>query len=361
MSKEQKSSNPFRADLVAVRRKMLGLSQSDLAEKMNVSQGTLSKIEKGLKPLSDDHIERLCAVLQCPTSFFYQPIREVGLPISAHAMFRKRASAGQKVIDRLIADLNVRLEHIRVFLDEVDFEPELPLPSYDIDDFNGDAEQIADFVRRAWYVPNGPIKNLTDYAERAGCIVIHCDFEEAKIDGVSYRLAYLPPVIFLNTAQPADRMRFSLAHEIGHLIMHSYPTPTMEEEANQFAAELLMPKDDISKDLQDLTIQKAAYLKPEWQASMASLIYRAKQINAITPNKAEYLWRQMATNGFRSREPAGLDFPAEKPTLLNALINNLVGELGYTEEDLIGTLHLYYEELSAMYGLKKNTGLRLVK
>jgi Zn-dependent peptidase ImmA (M78 family) len=281
--------------------------------------------------------------------------------MSTHAMFRKKSSVGQKVIDRVIAELNIRIAHVRKFLSSVDLEPELPFPHYDLDDFDGNPELVAENVRRAWLLPRGPIRSLTECVERAGCLVMHCDLEEAKIDGVSYRIAGLPPIIFLNQRQPADRMRFSLAHELGHLVMHSYPTVRMEEEADQFASAILMPAAEIGPELRDLTIDKAAYMKPVWRVSMASLIYRAARLERIDRYKAEYLWRQMSSRGFRTREPHILDFEPEHTSVMDALVTHTVGEMGYSPDDLVQLLHLNYAELARMYKLARPTGLRVVK
>lgn len=337
------------------------MSQAQLAQKMGMAQGTLSKIEQGLKEASDEQTERLAAALECPASFFQQAEREYGAPMSAHAMFRKKASVGQKVIDRVIAELNVRIAHVRKFLSAVDLEPELPFPHYDVDDFEGRPDLVADNVRRAWLLPRGPIKSLTECVERAGCLVIHCDLEDAKIDGVSYRIPGLPPIIFLNRRQPADRMRFSLAHELGHLVMHDYPTATMEEEADRFASALLMPASDIGPELRDLSIDKAAYMKPVWRVSMAALIYRAGDLGRIDRYKSQYLWRQMSVRGFRMREPSMLDFDHELSSVMDALVKHTVDEMGYSPEELARLLHLNYAELAKLYQLEHQQGLRIVK
>lgn len=355
-----KLDGSIRGDLIALRRRMLSLSQAELSTLAGISQGTLSKVEQGLKEVSEELLARLAEALNCPISFFFQTEREYGSPMSAHAMFRKKASTAQKVIDRVIAELNVRIAHARKFLSTVDFVPELPFPVYDLDDFGGDPEAIANNIRRAWLVPRGPIRSLTEYAERAGCLVIHCDFDAAKIDGVSYRIPGLPPIIFLNRDQPADRMRFSLAHEIGHLVMHAYPSPNMEQEANQFASALLMPASDIGPEISGLTIEKAAYMKPVWRVSMASMIYRATDLNKIDRYKAEYLWRQMAIRGFRTHEPQAVDFEHEKTSLIDALIANMT-QMGYSSDEFSGLLHLHYEELVTMYSLQRKSELRVVK
>lgn len=354
-------SNPFRHDLLGLRRRMIGLSQIELSEKAGIGQGTLSKIEQGLRDVPWDMATNLAEALTCPISFFYQAEREYGPPMSAHPLFRKKASVGQKVLDKVIAEFNVRIGHVRTLLKAVEFEPELQLPQYDVEDFGGNIEKIADNVRRAWYVPRGPLLSLTDYVERAGCLVVHCDMNAARIDGASYRIAGLPPIIFLNQHQPADRMRFSLGHELGHLILHTYPTPDMEQEADSFASALLMPSADIGPELSGLTLAKAAYMKPVWKVSMAALIVRAKRLNKLEPSKADYMWRTMSSRGYRLREPESLDFEREKPSVMDGLLRNLTQELGYSDVELGHALHLHYQELAQLYGLPTTSVLRRVK
>lgn len=358
---EQSLAATFRPELVSLRRRMLGLGQVQLAERAGIAQGTLSKLEQGLRPATDEVIEKLGVALDCPVSFFCRQERVYGAPLSAHPMFRKRAAVGQKVIDRLIAEINVRIGHVRTLLESADIAPELPFPHYDLDDFSGDPAQIARNVRRAWYMPAGPVSNLVEYAERAGCIVAYCEMADASVDGVSYRVPGLPPLIFLNKGQPGDRQRFSLAHEIGHLVMHDYPTPNMEEEANQFASELLMPAEDIGPYLSNLTLDKAAYMKPFWKVSMAALVVRAKALNRIDSAKSQWLWRQISSRGYRLQEPPALDFAPEQPSVMKGLISNLTVTLGYSEADLVNVLSLHFEELAKLYELRPQSGLRLVK
>ncbi|PRG49527.1 helix-turn-helix domain-containing protein [Burkholderia multivorans] len=349
----------FRPDLVMLRRKMKGLTQAQLAERSGLAQGTLSKLEQGLRPVTESIVERLANALECLPSFFCRPDRVYGAPMSAHPFFRKKASVGRQPIDRLIAELNVRIGHIRTLLQSAELDPELPFPEYDPDEVGG-AEEVARLVRRAWYVPAGPIANLTEYAERAGCVVVYCDMPDAGIDGVSYRIAGLPPIIFLNQIRPGDRLRFSLAHEIGHLVMHRYPTANMEDEADSFASELLMPASDIGPYLSGLTLDRAMGMKPYWRVSMGALIYRATALGRIDAGKSQWLWRQMSTRGYRTQEPAAVDVPRERSTILGALFENLTSNLGYSDEDLERSLDLYRDELSALYRLRPQRGLKLV-
>lgn len=356
-----RNNESFRPEMVGLRRRMVGMSQADLESATGISQGLISKIEQGLREPSEDHLEKFATALNCLPSFFAQAEREYGPPISAHPMYRKKAAVGQKVLDKVIAELSVRLGHARVLLQSVDMEPELPLPQYDPDEYGGRIEDIADMVRRAWYVPHGPIRSIVEYVERAGILVFFTEMDSARIDGVSYQVAGMPPVIFLNKNMPADRMRFSIAHELGHIVMHRIPSPDMEQQADEFAAAFLMPWNDIAPELSGFSLAKAAQLKPYWKVSMGALIVRAKTIGKIDQGTYSWLWRQMAIKGYRTKEPANLDFPPEEASLAAALISNLTDNMGYTSQDLEQTLHLKYSELASMYDLRQPAGLRLVK
>ncbi|MDM0043771.1 ImmA/IrrE family metallo-endopeptidase [Variovorax dokdonensis] len=352
----------FRPEMVGLRRRMLGMSQADLVLATGISQGMISKIEQGVKAPSGEHLEKLATAMDCRLSFFFQAEREYGPPMSAHPMYRKKASVGQKVLDKVIAELSVRLGHVRVLLNAVEFTPELPLPQYDADEYAGQIEEVAAMVRRAWYVPRGPIRSLIEFVERAGILVVLSDMEAAHIDGASYQVAGMPPVIFLNRSLPSDRLRFSLAHELGHIVLHRFPSPEMEQQANEFAAAFLMPREDIAGELKGMTLTKAAQLKPYWKVSMGALIVRAKILGRVDEGSYSWLWRQMAMQGYRTREPASLDFAPEQPSLAPALLANLTENMGYEREDVEQALHLSFDEISRLYGIKPPiSGLRRVK
>lgn len=205
---EIKSAATVRPEMIELRRKMLGMSQKDLAHRVALSQGTLSKIEQGLKSATEDQVRSIAEALNCPVEFFMMSERLYGGPISANPMYRKKASVSMKVLDKLVAEVNVRIAHLRKLLQFVEFEPEYELPYYDPEDYEENIEQIARNVRTAWHIPRGPIKNLVEVLERAGIIIIDCDMEDTGLSGLSYKVAGLPPLIFINKNQPVDRYRF---------------------------------------------------------------------------------------------------------------------------------------------------------
>lgn len=358
----------FNHELLLLARQYRGRSQEGVADAAGLDQGHYSRIERGLlnAPPSPENIQPIADALDFPISFFFQGDEISGLPLSVHdASWRKKASVKASELKRLHAELNLRLMHIRRYLQAVDVDSERPLPRLDAEDMGG-ADKVAAYVRRAWMIPDGPIGNLTTLCERAGILVIQCDFVE-KIDGVTMRLRDLPPIIFLNKNAPSDRMRHSLAHELGHLIMHAIPTDAMEDEADLFAGELLAPISQVSSDLIGgrITLERLVQLKQFWKVSVASLLYRAGKFGYLTPNQSSYLWRQLSSRGWRKREPDETQFPVERPRLYHRILELHEKDLGYDAEEIAAMLHLSLNEVRELYGIVSSNDvrshLRLVK
>lgn len=110
--------------------------------------------------------------------------------------------------------------------------------------------------------------------ERAG-IIITIRFGVPEVDAIAQVVPELPPMIFVNQDAPMDRLRFTLAHELGHLVMHAFPHPELEEEANRFAAEFLMPVANIRTQFAQVSLPVLAMLKKVWRVSMAALLQNA--------------------------------------------------------------------------------------
>ncbi|WP_339853686.1 helix-turn-helix transcriptional regulator [Roseovarius nubinhibens] len=122
----------FDQDLLRTARQARGWSQTQLSAHSGVSQANLSKLENGLICPTEDVLENFSEALGFSSDFFFQNDRVLGLPMSVQ--YRKWASVGQKAIERLEAELNIRILHIRRLLDAADLEPELSLPRLDVDD-----------------------------------------------------------------------------------------------------------------------------------------------------------------------------------------------------------------------------------
>lgn len=274
-------------------------------------------------------------------------------------MLRGHSDVTTRELDMITAELNIRLFHMRRFLEEMELNPSLDFRRFDLEQYGSPAD-IADLLRRHWKIPSGPIKNLTRLVERAGIVVGYSDFGGANISGVTFAAPGRPPLVLLNPSHPSDRVRFTFAHELGHLVMHRFPTPNMEEEANLFASTFLLPREELNDTLRGrkVTLALLAALKPEWKVSMQGILYAIQREKIVMPNQARYLWQQIATRGWKTREPANLDFEHDRPTVLPTIIKAMRQELGLNREDIRSITQVYDDEFDRFYPYASEAGTR---
>ena len=362
-------SNP--GNMLRLARQLRGFQQREAADRLRLGPADLSRMENGVKDTPADVIESAAKLFSLPMSFFDQKDAIYGTPVSVHpAQWRKKSDVPAGDLHRVIAELNVRTMHLRKLLEATELEPARDLPRCDADQFDNDAEHVAGLVRGQWQIPLGPIQDFTALVEEAGVVVAHSDFGGSSISGVTFRVAGLPPLIVLNQAHPADRMRFTLAHELGHLVMHKFPTPGMEDEADLFASCLLAPTEDARSYFEGrkVDLRLLAAMKKEWQMSMGSLIFVADRCGVINRAQKDWLWKQMSMNGYRRREPPELDLQNEAPKTLNDLIVLHTQDLGYGIGDLARTMHVFEDEFARIHSIEvpdhktqKHLHLRIVR
>lgn len=353
--------------LLRVARQAVGLSQGEAAGKVNIPQVMLSRYENAVAAPPSDILSRLAQIYDVPTSFFEQTDIVLGAPISVHPMWRKKQSVTAKEMDAIIAEINIRIMQIRRMLGGVEFVPESTIPKLDIEEYGEDPEHIATMVRAHWMIPRGPLQDLTGIVERAGAIVIYSPMGGSSVSGVTMSVPGLLPVILLNNDQPSDRARFTLAHELAHLVMHRFPNPSMEKQANTFASALLMPADEIRNAFmgQRIDLKRLAALKPEWKVSMQALLYRAQSLGLVTMKQASYLWRQFSFYRMKLREPVELDFPMESPGVLSRMLKLHLETFGYSIPNFAQMLHWHAHRVKQLYNLKdhyqpqQGSGLKL--
>lgn len=356
-----------RGDMLRLARQRKGFTQQAAADKLDVSQPVLSRFENGLAEPDDAALIKASLVYDIPRQFFDLTETVYGPAVSVHPMPRAKASVTARELEMVTAELNIRSMQLRKFLEGVDYKPTRDLPKFDVESF-GTPVQIAALLRAHWGVPSGPIKNLTSLVESAGAVVGHSDFGGAGVSGMTFKVPGSPPLILLNRQHPADRLRLTLAHELGHVIMHRFPTPDMEREAFEFASALLMPPAELQPYFlgRKPSLELLAAMKPELQVSMAAILYAAQREQFITRNQFRYLMTQISQRGWRMREPPSLDFPREQPKIMATIIKAHVRQLGFTIEDLCNFIPMHQHEFDTLYegdtdgGAERGPRLRIV-
>lgn len=334
--------------MIVLAREYRGLSQNELASKISISPGQLCKIEKGLAYPPDNVIEEISDVLNLPTSFFYRK----GEIVNHTLHYRKKVKVSPKILSFAEAEMNLHRLNVQELLDSVEINSD-PLPNFDLNEFDSPST-VAKQLRQLWKVAKGPIHKLFHLIERNGVIIIHTDLGSNEISGRSMFTEDKKPIIFINKNHVVDRQRFTLAHELGHLIMHINQvipdSRDIEKEANEFASEFLLPLDELRAFVFGyLNIEQLAELKRYWKVSMQAILYKAKEGGLITPTNFKSMMIEFSKQKIRINEPKILEPEPEYPQLLNGLIKMHLNELQLTLEELSQIVKLNTNEFTSKY------------
>jgi Zn-dependent peptidase ImmA (M78 family)/DNA-binding XRE family transcriptional regulator len=347
------------SEMIKLAREARGFSQGELCEKLTVAQGTVSKIENRMMECSDDLLEKLSTVLKYPVSFFK---RNDPIFPSSIMYYRRRISVGKKALSKSEARMNIIRMGVEKLLEQIEI-PESELPKWDVEKL-GPPEVAAKFLRERWRLSKGRVENLTKLLEKNGIVVFHFDFETDKLDGLSFFTQKGQPIIFVNRRLPGDRLRLTIAHELGHLIMHIGLMIDMErdieKEAFAFATEFLVPLVEFKGGWRTFDLKFLASQKLYWKVSMASLIVKARENSLITENQGKYLFAQFSTLGYRKNEPVELAVEREEPGLIKKVIELYKSDLGYSLPDLAAILHLSVKDLENEFNIEP-FGLRVIR
>lgn len=333
--------------MLALAREARGYSQAELSEKSGVSRSNISRFEQESIQMSGDLVNKILSVLKFQESFF-----RADTDVLPPALYRKRDKVAARTVMAIDANINIYQMNITRLLHAIQLEaPKIPLLPLSE---SGSPEESAKKLRKLWKLPAGKIENLTEVLESHGIITVPVDFDTERVDSRSILIDDKFPVIFYNKKLLGDRLRFTLAYELGHNVMHTRTSletfSDLSKETNLFAAEFLMPKEDILKDLsENINVESLARLKGKWKVSMHALLYRALDLEVITENQKRYIINQFNTLKIRRREPKELDLVIEKGHLLRDLITKYRTKQKMNLLQMAEFFHLFEEEFLLRY------------
>lgn len=309
----------FNGQRLTMARQLAGLKKSQLAGLVEMSPASVTGWESGAKQPNRATVAKLALALKVEPKFF-----SGGAPtLVGRPHFRSLRSTPQIAQDEAQAYGQLVAE-ITGLVDNTVELPEVLLPerAVDADERAGTPEDAARYAREFFGVPSGPVQHTVRLAERAGVVVVFSEPGIAAIDAFSLHAATRPLIVLNPVKDDYYRQRFDVAHELGHLIMHDDSEPggkVQEDQANRFAAEFLMPADQIRSMLPSSTVGRAwtnlAALKEHWGVSLAALLYRSRALGVMGDVSYRNAMIRMSQNGWRRAEP-GRTSTLEMPSML---------------------------------------------
>lgn len=322
-------------------RHLVGLRKSDLAARVDKSPTAVAAWESGAKRPTSATVAQLALSLSVDPGFFAMRPADVAAA-SSLPHFRSLRSTTQLARDQAFAYGQLAVDIATSVEKHVEFpEPDVPSYPVSVDDQDGDGpEQAARLIRRRWALDIGPAGHLVRLLENHGVLVVFSPHGVASVDAYSFDSRLRPVVILNPIKRDYYRQRFDVAHELGHLVMHSDAEPggrIVEEQAHRFAAELLMPADQIRDHLPAAmggdVWQRLARLKEQWGVSIQALLYRARRLGRLSDVSYRNAMTTISTRGWRRDEP-GLVTVIEQPSLLPRAVALLAQE-GISDAQLI--------------------------
>lgn len=314
-------------------RKAAGLSMSALAEEVGVSANMIKKYEHGESVPSSGKLYKLAQALGVRSEYFFRPTKVELSGIE----YRKRATTPQKILDRINGDVLDQAERWKELLefypDSIRPVPQFKLPSNLPNQINtsDDIERIADQMRAEWNLGINPIPEMIDTMESKGIMVICTSVEVgSKFDGLAGDIDGTP-VVVVSTHQSGDRQRFTLAHELGHLVLHGRLSNDMDEEkaCNHFAGAFLLPEKALKERLghkrSAIEPRELYMLKHEFGISMMAVLIRSGQIGIISSSLQKSYYIEFNQHKWRTKEPWE-QYPNEQTFLYQQLVYRALSE-----------------------------------
>ncbi len=358
---------PYRINQARLSR---GLSMSELADLVDVSKQAISQYETGKTKPTDGTLNQIAFVLRYSVDFFRKPV-PANSSMASGVFFRSKRTARQK--DLKSAEMKIEiLREIDDYLSQyIDF-PRVNFPRVDYD-YNGIEpigndiiENYAKQLREYWNLGYGPIDNLMNVVQRNGIVVSSTKLKLQKLDGLSEWYNNTPYIFMSRDKDTNCRIRFGIAHEIGHLLMHAGNIPPedivkdvvhkkLEDEANRFAGAFLLPKETFQYDVFKTSIDHFIQLKAKWKVSLSAMIYRCNALDLLTTSQLKYLNDQMTQRVYWHHEPLDNEMPIERPFAHKQAINLLLDNDIIKPFDFINAIGCLPEELENYCCLEKGT------
>lgn len=342
-----------------------GLTQVALADLSGRTSSSISRWEAGDQLPEIDALQAVARGLNLPVSFFLNPQAEHGpAPMFARSM----AAATKGIRNRVEARLRWAQDISLVLQESVDL-PEPKVPQIGATDFreirNADIEQMAIECRSAWDLGQGPISDLLLAMENAGIVVVKERIDAGTMDGLSnWSAVDGRPYVFLATdKQTCARSRLDAAHELGHLVLHRGLTERslydaaafkeIERQAFYFAGAFLLPAEGFGAEVWSPSLPAFVSLKERWKTSVGAMIMRCANLEIISDEHKQRLFKHYSAKGWRKHEPLDDqgELPIEQPRLLSRSIRLLCDERVYTKPELLAAVRLPANDVESLCGL----------
>ncbi len=301
-----------------------GLTLEDIATHIGKTRQYVHKLETEQIEPPASILDQIAEKTQVTPEFF---LRSIPTPVTEEQCHFRKHFTARAAVKHVALAKGEMFRRIVAWLDASLELPSVRIPQIEVGSIV-DIEQAAESCRRQWGLGLGPIQNMIRLAEGLGVVVT--TFRDVSREVDAYSISAARPVIVINaTDSSICRVRFDVAHELGHLVMHvgqSTGDRKTESEANRFAGAFLLPRSSFVKEFprlrgNHLNWQGLSEMKLRWKVSKSALLYRARQLGLISETQYKTGVIRLARGGEARKEREDNLIPAEAPELFGHAVS----------------------------------------
>lgn len=277
-------------------RKIRCLSQRDLCERMGglVSANAIAKYEAGKMAPSSTVLIAIAKALDFGVDYFFRPPTMSVDSISWE--FRKKSVLGARKIEAIKQLVTIEIEKYNQIEDILACAKPFSLNYKDITvNSEQDARTVAIRFRDDLKLGRDAISSPIELLESQGVRIVEIEADD-KFDGTCVMAGSVPVIVF-NKKMIPERKRFTLFHELGHLLMNIDEAADKEKMCNVFANEVLIPSEVFMSMMgitrKDISLPELRAIQKEFGLSIEALMTKAKQLNIITSSRYQYFYKKM--------------------------------------------------------------------
>jgi Zn-dependent peptidase ImmA (M78 family)/DNA-binding XRE family transcriptional regulator len=277
--------NSIFAQRIKNARLLKGFSLQQVADSVAVSKQMIGKYENGKSIPSSSILIALAKFYNCKIDYFFSPFSvELG-----EINFRKRSTFSQKRINSIKEEIKINLENYLYVEESLSINSAFtnPLQAIKIDSYEAIQHAVLK-LRKSWNIGTDPLHNLIQLLEDQEIKIVELRGVDLKFDGLATYINQKYPVIVINGDFPVERKRFTILHELGHLLL-SLPdcdVKTEEDYCNRFAGEFLYPIEEVRKDFgakrKSISVSELIAIQQKHGISIPAIIYRLSDAGIVT-------------------------------------------------------------------------------
>lgn len=337
-------------------RKAQALSLRALGEQIGLTHAAIKKYEDDEVIPGSDVLLKLAKVLGVKVEYFFRPSQFTLTSIQ----YRKHKDMSQLQLETITSKILDQIER-RIELENL--FPSPPIQAFSLKHSikkikrEDELESLANQIREEWNLGLEPLPDLIDIFEERGIKVFEIDNQQYRgFDGLSANINDIP-IVVIGNQWPGDRQRFTLAHELAHILLgdFGFSQDKLEKFCDHFSGAFILPKQSLTNVLgqhrTSIEARELSLLKQEFGISMASILHRIEEVGIITHNLYRQLRSEFAQHGWLEQEP-GEQYPQEKTYIFEQMIFRALAEEYIGESKAAELMNLSLESFRSLRAME---------